>query len=517
MTTWTDDPVVAVIRERPGYARTPPYPPSESFPEWPGLARSIEDNPAYRAVRQALRHVGLDASRFGSPGWNPLGDLATPGETIAIKPNFVRHGNQGGSGSSDTDCLVTHGSVVRAVVDYAAKALQGRGRVVIADCPVQGASWSDLLHLVGLDEVLHDARDRFPGVDFSARDYRLTRSGSIAGLMYRRRGESDPAEYVEVELGRDSLLCPLMEGAYAFGVSQYPRHRMRRSHAPDTNRYAFPRALLEADLFINLPKMKSHQKAGVTCALKNLVGVNGHKDYLPHFRFGSPARGGDEYPDGSALWELYWSLVHRSWEGGPAAPAFKAGAAACGQVLRRLARVPASQFAQGGGSWHRNDTLWRTVLDINRSFLHHDRASGGPAGGSARRYLAILDGLIGGDRESPLSPAPVAAGFVLGARNPLALDTVAATLMGLDWRKIPQIRHGYEAWRWPLATFGAGDITLRGSPQLERLDDVRATGAFVPFEPSCGWKGHVELSPRGVPRSSDFALGGGDGPRRRRA
>ena len=28
--------------------------------------------------------------------------------------------------------------------------------------------------------------------------------------------------------------------------------------------------------------------------------------------------------------------------------------------LERAFRVPRTRFAQGGGSWHRNDTLWRT-------------------------------------------------------------------------------------------------------------------------------------------------------------
>lgn len=267
---------------------------------------------------------------------------------------------------------------------------------------------------------------------------------------------------------------------------------MERSHRPDRNCYLIPRALLEADLFLNLPKLKCHQKAGLTCALKNLVGVNGHKDYLPHFRFGSPSAGGDEYPDGNALWQLYWSLSHRAWEGGAAAPALRAAAAACAQVLRRVLRVPRSTFAQGGGAWHRNDTLWRTILDVNRAFLYYDR-DGGLRERSQRRYLTIADGLVGGDRESPLSPAPVPSGVVLAARNPVALDTVAATVMGFDWRKIPQLARAWEISRWPLAAFGPSRIEVRGCPPFARVEDLRRAGAFAPFEPSCGWKGWVEL------------------------
>jgi len=32
--------------------------------------------------------------------------------------------------------------------------------------------------------------------------------------------------------------------------------------------------------------LKLHRKAGITCALKNLIGINGNKEYLPHHRLG---------------------------------------------------------------------------------------------------------------------------------------------------------------------------------------------------------------------------------------
>ena len=89
---------------------------------------------------------------------------------------------------------------------------------------------------------------------------------------------------------------------------------MRAAHTPTRHAYLIGRRFLECDVFINLPKLKSHQKAGITCALKNLVGINAHKDYLPHFRFGSPSAGGDEYPDGNWLWHLLWWLRHQEWE-----------------------------------------------------------------------------------------------------------------------------------------------------------------------------------------------------------
>jgi hypothetical protein len=52
---------------------------------------------------------------------------------------------------------------------------------------------------------------------------------------------------------------------------------------------------LQADVIINLPKLKTHRKAGMTGALKNMVGIIGSKDCLPHHRVGSQNEGGDEY------------------------------------------------------------------------------------------------------------------------------------------------------------------------------------------------------------------------------
>ncbi len=511
MSGWIDDPVVAVVRETPAYARTAPYPPSESFPEWPGLARGSEENPAYRAVRLALSRMGLDAARFGTPAWNPLEALVRPGGRVVIKPNFVAHRNRRPSAADDTDCLVTHGSFVRAVLDYAARALGTSGEVLVCDAPVQGTRWPELSRLVGLDAVLADARRRFPGVRFEARDHRLTHA-ALAGERVRSRRTIEPAPdaYEELDLRGESMLVPLMDRPCAFGVAQYPRRRMSRTHSPESNRYLVPREVLTADLVINLPKMKCHQKAGITCALKNLVGVNGHKDYLPHFRFGSPRTGGDEYPDGGAVWDLYWSLIHAEWEldGGPRKALLQAGAAGLGQLMRRVLRVPRTAFARAGGSWHGNDTLWRTVLDINRAFLYYDRAERAIGSTASRSYLVLLDGLVGGQRESPLAPSPVAAGLVLAARNPLALDTVAAALMGFDWRRIPQLARGWELTRMPLARFGCADVVIRGWPGVERVDEVHERAHAVPFEPSCGWKGHVEAFPGEPARANRTELAG---------
>ena len=55
-------------------------------------------NEVYAAVRGALRAMGLDAERFGTADWNPIGALVEPGRRIVIKPNLIRHWNPASDG-----------------------------------------------------------------------------------------------------------------------------------------------------------------------------------------------------------------------------------------------------------------------------------------------------------------------------------------------------------------------------------------------------------------------------------
>jgi len=496
-----DDRRVAVVRGEPRYASTPPYAPSEAYPEWPGQAIGTEDNPVYRALRELFHAWGCDVANWNTPDWNPLAEFIKPGDKVIIKPNLVCHSNQGSRlyGITDTTGLVTQGSVIRAVFDYAAKALAGSGTIIVGDCPLQGSNWKGIVKLVGFEELLDYAKSSFPGLTTIIRDYRLARANVSDGQVRERVvDESALAEYRELDLGSDSLLVPLMDPGYEFGVSQYPKYRMRAAHTPTTNKYVIHRDFVEAAVMINLPKMKSHMKAGITCALKNFVGINGHKDYLPHFRFGSPKDGGDEYPDGNWLWHLGWYFAHQDWEleAGKRKTIFRNLSRVCTRLQRWFGADPA-QAAMSGGGWYGNDTLWRTVLDVNRAFLYYDREQKrmGETPSTQIRYLAILDGLVGGHRESPLSPTPVNSGLLMAAQNPLALDTVAAALMGLDWRKLKQIHEGYGIASRPLVTYSTADIVLTGNLGVARVEEIYQEKCYLPFDASYGFRGHVEYQP----------------------
>jgi hypothetical protein len=94
-------------------------------------------NIIYRLLRQLMLDLEMDISHFSTADWNPLGEVIKPGQKVLIKPNLVRHFHLGGG---DYNAVVTHGSLVRCVLDYVALALEGKGEIVVGDAPIQRSS-----------------------------------------------------------------------------------------------------------------------------------------------------------------------------------------------------------------------------------------------------------------------------------------------------------------------------------------------------------------------------------------
>ncbi len=104
------------------------------------------------------------------------------GNTVVLKPNFVRHFRETQAGHED--CLITHGAVIRAALDYAYIALQGRGRIIIADAPQNDADFDEIRRMAGVDEI----RSSTAGTHISTWRY------TIFGR--RRRGRSTASSSV---------------------------------------------------------------------------------------------------------------------------------------------------------------------------------------------------------------------------------------------------------------------------------------------------------------------------------
>jgi hypothetical protein len=294
--------------------------------------------------------------------------------------------------------------------------------------------------------------------------------------------------YVLFDLKENSLLEPLARDAERFRVTMYNPDFLRRTHAPGRHQYLVAREIMEADVVLNLPKLKSHKKAGITGALKNMVGINGNKEYLPHHRKGGGESGGDCYAGSSWLKARAEDVLDTAnrLSGTPQG------------LLMRSAEILAGVAKKFGdnadleGSWYGNDTIWRTCLDLQR-ILHYGGTDASLHEERQRTVITITDAIIGGEREGPLANTPVPSGFLTGGLNVAAVEWCNARLMGFDPACVPLTREAFGRFAQPIAAFAPEEVRAM-SP-----DRTRTASELLPFDgrafaPPSGWVGHCELA-----------------------
>jgi uncharacterized protein (DUF362 family) len=409
---------------------------------------------------------------------------------IVIKPNWVLH---------ETDprhpitALVTDARVIAATARAAAE-LFPAARITVGDCPLQRADWPLLCRQSGLAGAIAEI-ERAYGGRVSFRDLRKEVYAYEAGRLVQKSGAppGDPLGYREITLGSSSHLEEISDRADRFAIHDHDRAKTRGNHQRGDHRYFVSQSCLDADLLINLPKWKTHSKSGLTGALKNLVGINGDKAYLPHFSRGAPSWGGDEYWD-RGRW-MYWTqntlrdLLRTRWW-----PAYRAvrpiwlAFKALRRTMLRDDEGPPPDFYVGGGSWHGNQTIWRMIYDLNLVVQCVD-AAGVLHAEPQRHYFCIVDGLVCGEGDGPLFPQPRDMGWLAFGTDPFAVDAALAWFMGFNPARLPVVarRDRYLGPQW-------GDF------DLERLS-ISLDGSVAPlttfpvqhhFVPPPGWIGHVE-------------------------
>lgn len=465
-----------------------PFSPGEVYPEYPfDDAGSSGENNVYRAVRNCLFLMGLDASHFGTAQWNPLGDVIEPGQRVVIKPNFVLDFHGFGW---PLESVITHGSVIRAVLDYVLLALKGYGTVRVGDAPLQSADFGKICQLSGINAVLDFYRSKSALV-VDVTDFRQECALLNERRWIREKKElaGDPEGYASVDLKAESMFRSVSAHSDRYRVTNYDPKLMPLHHNDRKNEYLISGSILQADVVISLPKIKTHRKAGITACLKNSVGINGHKDWLPHHRRGAISRGGDEYLYPNPFKSIADSLMERAdVELVRVKIKFLRG---CRAFAARLARVATrDKYFEGG--WYGNDTLWRTILDLNRILIYADRG-GVMQRKVQRRCMFLADGIIAGEGEGPLEPTAKPSGLLVGGLSAPVLDAAIARLMGFDFQKIPSIREAFAVSSYPLVAFSPEQIEIvSNSPEFEGIS-VLEPGFSLNFVPAQGWQGHVEL------------------------
>jgi uncharacterized protein (DUF362 family) len=395
-----------------------------------------------------------------------------------IKPNWVRE--QGSLGP----CVTTHGSILRVLIDYF---LLGFGRdvqILVADIPLQSSD----IGQVWLENGIPALQSFYQKHGFSVRFLDLRRERLLVDdsgfILQREKLSGDPEGYVEVSLGGQSNLEAITNEGTRFSVSDYEPGTTRCHHQPGRHSYLIPQSVLAADLFVSVPKLKTHCKAGITVCMKNLIGINGEKGWIPHFRSGAPQSGGDEYPDsnsrllGLKTWarqtllrqhQGVYRLAYAAWQG-----------------LRWTVETTSKSHLTSGGAWAGNDTLWRSILDLVRVITFADRY-GHLQTTPQRKHFFLVDGILAGEGQGPLRPSPKPSGVILAARDAVIADLAAAMIMGFDWRKVPQLCHAMERAD-AMSSFPSSPDELTVSwksadPDFASLDTLPVT----PFKPARGW------------------------------
>lgn len=482
--------LTAVQRAVPRYPERAPFHPAERHPELPFATATDPGNPVFGAVRELFLRLGLDAGRFGTAAWNPLGGLIRPGETVFLKPNMIAHRHRL---RDEWDSVITHGSVIRAVADYVVRALEGRGRIWIGDAPQQDSLWDELVARQGLREL----RDFYAGVGVAVeildlRDlHHVDRDGIYVAT---ERLPGDPRGSVVVDLGHDSAFAALDHAGRRYYGAYYDWQETNRHHRAGRHEYAISRSPIEADVFINLPKLKTHKKCGLTVNLKSLVGINANKNWLPHYAFGSPSAGGDQFRDGDWRQKLENAVVL------PAKRLLLTGNPLFQRFARRTKRVGYDVFGDTervvrSGNWHGNDTVWRMSLDLNRALLYANPDGSWRDAAHPKRYFSVVDGIVAMEGNGPVAGTRREAGVLIAGTNAAAVDTVAARLIGFDPARVPLIRSAWAPHRWPVGQGGEPSVVVASdAPEWNRPLTEWRPEASLRFAPHFGWTGAIEWS-----------------------
>ena len=210
----------------------------------------------------------------------------------------------------------------------------------------------------------------------------LRRLGATSVRVGEGPGHRRDVQDVVTRSGLTDVLADVDAAFVDLNTAAIRRVRLR-SHYTDLGELWLPTPVLDADVVVSMPKMKTHHWAGVTLSLKNLFGT------LPGRVYGWPKN------------VLHWAGIEQS------------------------------------------------ILDI---------------AGSVRPAYAIIDGIVGMEGNGPISGEPIGSGVLVFADDPVAADTVGASLMGFDPEQIAYIA---EAGRF-LGQVDRAQIEQRGEDP-ERL------------------------------------------------
>jgi len=125
-------------------------------------------------------------------------------------------------------------------------------------------------------------------------------------------------------------------------------------------------------------------------------------------------------------------------------------------------------------------------LDLNQIVLFAD-SNGQLHDTPQRKYFSVVDGIIAGEADGPLSPTPKAAGYIsCGMGSPFAVDYISMYQMGFDPEKLKVNRKAQE---YPLFSFHPSELDV---VCVQDGDVVGYRDVNMHFCPQRNWVGYIE-------------------------
>ena len=456
--------------------------PSKDYPEYLFHGEvSEKENSVYAMIRESMHMLKMDDKNYGTSDWNPLGQIIKTGDNVLIKPNMVLHHNNSNCGE---DCLYTHPSLVAAMIDYVLIALHGEGKIIVGDAPLQECDFDRLVSESGYKDLIEFYFHR--GIDIHLVDFRNVKTYEKDGLHYLQSEEKQDG--VVVRLDEYSAFNNLNEERiHNFRITNYDPRILQKHHDAKRHEYNVSPYVLNADVIINMPKPKTHRKAGVTISLKNLVGINANKEYLPHHTVGSSDEGGDAYKTANyflskanMMLDLRNELMHEC-EMQCAGLAFKLYEALYKKGMK------STDESYWEGSWYGNDTIWRTIVDLNR-ILYYANKEGVIGRKKQRKLFIVADMIVSGQKEGPLEPTPVYPGTIVMGDDPVWFDRVVCSIMGFDYRNFPSL-FAKDLTEGKLRISASNDYEIISNNLMWNKSSCEAIEkeSSLQFEPTMGW------------------------------
>ncbi len=407
-----------------------------------------------------------------------------PNDCVIIKPNFVSEMNfnvsrDGKEMENPNDCFITNITVIKAIL-LVLNRVKGL-KVKMVESPMQFCKIDEILTSDFWTEITNSFDGEIEFVDLRRTVITLTKEGMVASRQIDRRKVED---YIDFDLCTDSMHLKNEKYVKKFRVTDYPPKEMLNFHGKGKHTYRIAKELIEADWIISVPKLKTHMKAGITGAMKNFVGVVGNKECLPHHIKGSPCSHGDCYKDFSLFKCIAENLL--DYANGFLVDNEK--------KYLRYRHLAAKALALNyrlfknedvAGAWWGNDTIWRTVHDLN-VIMYYGKLDGSFSSEPVRNVITITDAIVSGEKEGPMRPWPVYTNAITIGSSTYCTDLVNAALMKFDGEYIFHLNEVKNKCKYPLADY-QNNVSVFHDEKIITIKEVHDIYGQL-HEAASGWK-----------------------------